>query len=156
MITETGRVLAIEPDAVWVETLRRSTCQSCSLKKGCGHGLLGEAFGERRQQVRVLLGDVDSNSLQINDLVDIDIPERVLVGGALLVYILPLITLMLGAVLADQWWAPAAQPSDFPAVVGAVAGFAAGFVLVAVHGRLSRHKRAYQPVLSGRPHQAGV
>lgn len=148
MITERGRVLAIEPDAVWVETVRHSSCQSCSLKKGCGHGLIGEAFGGQRHQLRVLLGSYRADQLAVDDTVAIDIPESVLVGGALLVYILPLLTLLVGAGLA-QWWAgPLAETSDLPAVIGAVAGFALGLGLVALHGRGYRRRRSLQPVIS--------
>lgn len=40
MIEEQGRVVATEPGAVWVETVRRSTCSSCSANAGCGQGLM--------------------------------------------------------------------------------------------------------------------
>ncbi|MBF2948649.1 transcriptional regulator, partial [Pseudomonas aeruginosa] len=36
MIEEQGRVVATEPGAVWVETVCRSTCSSCSANAGCG------------------------------------------------------------------------------------------------------------------------
>lgn len=148
MISEQGRILAIEPDAVWVETVRRSTCQSCSLKKGCGHGLMGEALGDRRQQVRVLLGEFRSDQLQLDDEVDIDIPESVLVGGALLVYIVPLITLLLGALCGQSGFAAPGSGADIPAVIGAVVGFALGLVAIRIHSRVYRNRQGFQPVLA--------
>ena len=47
MLLERGRVVAIEADAVWVETIRRSTCAGCSARSGCGHGVLARASGGR-------------------------------------------------------------------------------------------------------------
>lgn len=148
MIQEQGRILAIEPDAVWVETIRASTCQSCSVKKGCGHGLLNDAFGGRRQQVRVLTGRFRAQDLNIDDRVQIDIPEKILVGGALLVYLLPLVMLLLGAGLAQHWFAASTDAADVAAAVGAGLGLAVGFIAVTVHGRLYRHQPSYQPVVS--------
>ena len=29
MLTETGRVVAVDDDGLWVETVRRSTCNAC-------------------------------------------------------------------------------------------------------------------------------
>ena len=45
MLIETGRVVAVEAneEALWVETIRQSTCGSCAANKGCGHGLLNRA-----------------------------------------------------------------------------------------------------------------
>ena len=40
MLTETGRVVAVDDDGLWVETVRRSTCNACGVRQGCGHGLL--------------------------------------------------------------------------------------------------------------------
>ena len=40
MIEERGRVLSTEPGAVWVATIRSSTCGSCQAKAGCGQALL--------------------------------------------------------------------------------------------------------------------
>ncbi|MDF3932676.1 SoxR reducing system RseC family protein, partial [Pseudomonas citronellolis] len=40
MIEEQGRVIGVEPGAVWVETLRQSTCSACNARAGCGQGLL--------------------------------------------------------------------------------------------------------------------
>ena len=42
MLLETGRVVAVDADSVWVETIRRTTCGSCAVQKGCGHGLLNQ------------------------------------------------------------------------------------------------------------------
>ena len=39
-IVETGRVVALEGAAVWVETIRSSACGSCAARSGCGHRTL--------------------------------------------------------------------------------------------------------------------
>ncbi len=66
MIEEQGRVVATEPGAVWVETVRRSTCSSCSANAGCGQGLMQRlGVGARRARVRAL----SDLSLRVGDAV---------------------------------------------------------------------------------------
>src|SRR3990167_5037116 len=55
MIEEQGRVVAIEAGGGWGGTLRKSTCSSCSVKAGCGQGLLDQLGASgRRGYVRAL------------------------------------------------------------------------------------------------------
>jgi len=46
MLRESGRVVAIESDAVWVETIRSSLCGSCAAKAGCGQDYLTGDVGD--------------------------------------------------------------------------------------------------------------
>ena len=57
MLTEVGRVIAVERDGLWVETIRSSTCGSCGARKACGHGLANQMRDGERGLVRVLPGD---------------------------------------------------------------------------------------------------
>jgi sigma-E factor negative regulatory protein RseC len=142
MITETGRVVAVEPDCLWVETIQQSTCGSCAVKKGCGHSLLNEVGAGRRNHLRVLLNGQLAGHYCINDQVEISIPERVLVQGALVVYLVPLIGLLAGAILVSQWW-----PGDVAAFIGSVVGFVMGIILVKLHSIVCRDNVQMQPIV---------
>lgn len=99
MIEEQGRVVAVEAGAVWVETLRKSTCSSCSVKAGCGQGLLDQlGAGGRRGYVRAL----SDLRLEVGDAVVIGVREELLVRGSLLVYLVPLMGLFAAGVLAER------------------------------------------------------
>lgn len=100
MIEEQGRVVALEPGAVWVETLRKSTCSSCSANAGCGQGLLDKlgTGGGRRGHVRALC----DLQLSVGDAVVIGVREDLLVRGSLLIYLVPLVGLFAAALFA-QW-----------------------------------------------------
>ena len=54
MIEEPGRVVAVEEGAVWVQTLRKSTCSSCSANAGCGQGLLDKLALARKERLKRL------------------------------------------------------------------------------------------------------
>lgn len=142
MLTETGRVVAIERDCLWVEMIQRSSCGSCALKKGCGHSLLEQVGASRSHRLRVLLQDIPAEHFAINDQVVVSIPEHVLVQGALIVYLLPLLCLLAGALAASQLW-----QSDAFVVAGSVLGFAIGMCFVKTHAWITKHKPEHQPVI---------
>lgn len=149
MITETGRVVAVESDCVWVETIRKSTCNSCSAQKACGHGLMNKVEAGRLNHVRALLAGVPADQFAINDVVRISIPEQVLVQGALLVYLLPLMTLLGGGLFASHFWG-----GDAIAAIGALLGLGIGFALVKWHSIYSHDDPRLQPSVLPEPRNA--
>lgn len=147
MITETGRVVGIDSDALWVETIQRSTCSSCSAQKGCGQGLMNKAFDGRRNQLRVMLQNQCADDFNLDDQVEICIPERAIVGGAMLVYLLPLLTMLISMAVVSQFIA-----GDVAAAFGALFGFAGGLVVLRTHSQINRNNPVYQPsVLAKKP-----
>lgn len=143
MIRETGRVTAIQDEAVWVETIQQSACQSCSAQKGCGQRLIAKVTGQSTS-IRVLPGDCDINRLSVNEQVVIGIPESVVVNGTLLTYILPLLTMVAGVVLASYFSA-----GDSVTALWALLGLAFGGGVVRLYSYLNRDNSAVQPILLG-------
>jgi sigma-E factor negative regulatory protein RseC len=144
MLVETGRVVAVEPEALWVETIRQSTCGSCAANKGCGHGLLNRIGDGRTGYVRVLPGPTGTAGCAVDDQVRISIPEQVILRGSLVVYVLPLLFMLGGAAGADGLW-PAG--SQLASVFGAAVGLALGFAAVRWHAWRHRRDTALQPTL---------
>jgi sigma-E factor negative regulatory protein RseC len=146
MLIETARVVALEEDAVWVETIRQSTCGSCAARQGCGHGLLNRIADGRSGYVRVLRGEhpAAGGRPEVNDQVRISIPEQVILRGSMIVYMVPVLSMLLGAALAASLQADRAEVL---ATSGAAAGLALGFALVRWHAWRHRHDLALQPTL---------
>lgn len=139
MIEEQGRVVAIERGAVWVETLRKSTCSSCSVKAGCGQGLFDQlGVKERRGLVRALC----DLHLKVGDGVVIGVQEDLLVRGSLLVYLLPLLGLFAAALMADQLGL-----SEPLVIVSALLGFALACLAVRWRSRSVAADPSLQPVV---------
>ncbi len=149
MLVETGRVVAVEQDGVWVETLRKTTCGACSARKGCGHGLLNEVSAGSKGLVRVLVGnDLQASHCHVDDQVEVTLPEEVILRGSLIVYIMPVLMMLGGAALASRVPGMSALLSeDLQSLLGAGIGFGLGFGLVRLHARLHRHNAALQPKL---------
>ena len=83
-----------------------------------------------------------SETWQIGDQAMMGIEENLLVRGALLAYVVPLVLLVLGAVLADGLGL-----SEFAVVCSSILGLSIGGVLIWLHAKRSRKNSCYYPVI---------
>ncbi len=141
MIAETGRVVAVEPNGLWVETIQRSTCGSCAAQKGCGQSLLARLAGHS-SYLWILLEGRDPARYRLGDEIQLGIPENVVVKGSLFVYLLPLLFMIVGSGFADYWFA-----SEGLSVLGAFLGLVLGGLLVRWRAQRTRFDPRLQPVL---------
>ncbi|WP_207062589.1 SoxR reducing system RseC family protein [Motiliproteus sp. SC1-56] len=128
MLEEKGRVLRLSREGVWVETVRQSSCVSCSARKGCGQRLLAE-LGQG-QRFEVLAENPRNLNLSAGDGVVLGLAENSLLAASAMVYLVPILAMVLCSVLASQ--AGLAEP----AVIGlGVLGLALGFGGARVYGK---------------------
>ena len=99
MIEETGRVVAVEKDAVWVESIRRAACKSCAARKGCGQSALAKLGQQKKNHVKALN---TLTNLHVGDSVVIGVPEDVVVRGTFIAYLMPLLLMLVAAVVAES------------------------------------------------------
>lgn len=135
MIEERGRVLSVEADAVWVETIRQSTCGSCQARAGCGQALL-QRLGSRAR--RGFIRALSDQPLTVGDEVVIGLPEDAVLKASALMYVLPLLMLFVFAVSADI-----AGLSEAWVILAASSGLAAGFFAAGWWARRERGNPAY-------------
>jgi sigma-E factor negative regulatory protein RseC len=121
---ESGRVVAIETDALWVETQQKTSCGNCAAQKGCGQSLLQQLYPARSNHLRVPLtgndprANASARSYVVGDRVEFSLPDHIIVSGSLLLYLVPVIGLLLGSLLGGQLFA------NEPAIIAtAFAGF---------------------------------
>ncbi len=146
MLTETGRIVAVEKDWVWVETIRQSTCGSCSAAKGCGHGLMNQVSDGRRSYLKVSVGGFPGQAFTVGDEVRIAIPEQLMLSGSFMMYMVPLFSTL---ALAAGCSALVDNASDLHTLTGAAAGFGVGVLLVRLHAWYRQDDPALTPKLLG-------
>ncbi len=140
MLEETGRIIEVNADGLWVETVRQSACTSCSVRKSCGQSLLASVGQGKRFVVKV--DNPHALRVKADDQVVIGVSEGSFMKASLLLYALPLLLMGLLAIAADAL--ALAEPL---VILAAVMGLAAGFMLArALGGRLAQSCR-YTPVL---------
>lgn len=137
MITETGKVVAVRGNQVWVQTIRTSACQQCAARHGCGQKALASVTGGRANRILV----ANSVAARVGDEVVIGIPEEALLGASFLAYAVPLLGLVAGSLAGHAM----GGSGDLPALAGGIAGLAAG--LAATRLRQRQKGTGYEPRL---------
>ena len=105
MIAETGTIIAKDAQFLWVETVRASSCKSCSARSGCGQAVLGQLMDEgsqyKKNVLRVAIDDQRHPvSGDVGSQVQVLIEEGVVLKTALLVYALPLLVMFVVSAIA--------------------------------------------------------
>ena len=145
MLTEQGVVVALEPNALWVETIQQSTCGSCAAKKGCGQKLLS-SMGSSATQLRVLVDDQDSHRYAVGEAVTIAIPENIVVMGSLFIYLLPLLLTIVFSGFAHTFYT-----IESISMLAGLLGFIVGAMIIRYHSYRSQYDPHLQPIVISEP-----
>lgn len=138
MIEETAEVISVKGHQALLQTERKSTCQSCEVKSGCGTSTIAKVVGKRSSQIVV------ENTLDLHpgDRVVVAIQETALVQGSLLVYFLPLLLMLTGGIMAELLWS-----NEGTTILVSIFSFAFSILVVRYLLRRSGLKNAIQPQL---------
>lgn len=118
-----------------VKVQRTSSCESCSLKSGCGQSSLTKLSSNHCLELDVE-NTLDAKS---GDQVLIAIPESGLMTASLRIYFVPLIFMILGAVIGDYIDTQSGSLSEIWTMLWALSGLIFGFYLA----RKFSQKRAF-------------
>ncbi len=116
---------------------RRSACSTCSAAKGCGTASLSGLFSDKPADIFIR----DDFQALPGEKVVIAMSGGKLVLASLLIYFVPLLGLVLGAVGGSLFGL-----GDLAAAVMAIAGLAAGFLIARYFGSGGSAAQAYAPV----------
>lgn len=123
MIEQQAKVISCNNDTVSLEVERQSSCSACKVRQGCGTAMLAEHVGNRFSQITVSkTGDVE-----VGQQVELAIPERSLLHGAFLMYIVPIVLLFVFSAIAQYVYA-----NEFIEILSGLVGLFLGFYLVKV------------------------
>jgi len=144
MIERPGRVIAIHAEVmdVRVDTAAAAACSHCASKKTCN--------GDKDHQFISLPLQPD---VHMGDEVILSIPERTVNISALLIYLLPALSLLLGAALGEG-----IRHSNPAAMLGALLGLIAGLCAARLLAKLfSQDSLApdVHPCFQTTPHPTG-
>ena len=134
MATEKGVVTKVYPTHALVMTTKSSACEACSSRDAC------EMMGGGNQ---VEIKAINTADARLGDRVVISIKPSSLFKLTFLLYILPIIMLLIGAILGENM-ASSMDPSVLSAMLGFVFFFASLIGIVFITRRLEK-KKVYQP-----------
>lgn len=135
--------MALEGPQAWVETRRSSACGTCSANKGCGTGVMARYFDGRVARVKAL----NPTAASVGDTVTVGLHEGALLAVSALMYLLPLVLLLCGA-LAAEFLARRIEVSSEPlAIAGGLSGLLVGFVFARQVSRRLENEARFQPII---------
>ena len=144
MIEERAVILSLEsePSAVdstaTLEIERKIACGLCGQTRGCGNSIWGKLFAHQSTAFKAQ----NRINAKVGDSVIVGINESALLKSALLLYILPLATMLIGAILATQ-----IHDTNGHAMSGALLGLVLGLLWVKGHTMSSNYFKLQQPVI---------
>lgn len=139
MLEEQAIVVQVDSDTVWVETCRQSACQSCSAKSSCGHSLLSKISSGKTQRLQVQT----DKTLRVGDQIVLGLSESAFMRGSALVYLLPLLAMITGALAGEHFFGQ----DSLLSLAFAGLGLLSGFGYVRWYSWRHRQDAQYQPVV---------
>ena len=138
MVTEEGIITGTARTMAWVKTIRSKSCDSCESKDSCA-----ESSKPREMIVQV----ENSLNAKAGDRVVIGFDAAPMLKLSFMLYILPVIFLISGAVIG-QHLSPAMNMDESPAsILVGLAFFALSFVVVRLFNNRYANKKEFKPFM---------
>ena len=141
MLTESAVVIEYESGKAKVKCQSQSACGSCAARSACGNSALSELAGSGARGEHIFTIETIT-PLKVGQLVEIGLSEHSLIKSALLMYCVPLFTLVFSTLLFDSLFS-----HELVSVFFIFISTALSFLGVRWYARKLNRKSAYQPVL---------
>ncbi len=123
MITQPAKVIDAFDSYCLVETIPKSACPRCAQGKGCGGGILAQAFANKIYRLRVpYTSECDDDPVGVGSDVLLGMNSNGLLMASLVLYLLPLLTMISVTLLTALY----INNSDVYTVAAAATGLAIG------------------------------
>lgn len=139
MLKENAVVIEYQSGIAKVKCQSQSACGACAAKNACGASALSELTGEQGEYIFTI---ETITPLKVGQQVEIGLEERSLILSALLLYIVPLSTLLMSTFISE--WL-----SSHELIRAAFIFFCTGLAFVAIrqYSKTLNQRAAYKPIL---------
>lgn len=124
MIEEYAVITKRFDDHVMLEIERRTACGLCGQKRGCGNATWGKLLGHDSHEFPA----ENAINANVGDSVVVGIDEQIVLSSTFYLYVVPLLTMLAGAVVADVL-----SKNQFYVILAAALGLVLGFAWVKGH-----------------------
>lgn len=135
---ESARVVAVERGGAWLESEGHNGCANCRDGRGCGVSVFQRLFRLPRHRLYLPTDE----ALSVGDHVVIALSQRAVLVASVWLYLVPLLGLLVGALLAD-----AVVGREWLTALAAVAGLVGSLWLVRTRQQRQARSGAFFPVL---------
>jgi sigma-E factor negative regulatory protein RseC len=141
MIEQHAIILSTQNDSLGneiatIEVVRKTACGLCGKTRGCGNAIWGKIFAHNNTSFKAR----NTINARVGQHVIVGIDENALMKSALLLYIVPLVTMLIGTILMSHLY-----ESDIAQMLGAFFGLIIGFFWVKGHTAGHLYYQKHQP-----------
>ncbi|MDG6897524.1 hypothetical protein A6A19_05900 [Actinobacillus delphinicola] len=142
MLTERGVVVAYHGGKATIKCQRQGGCTACTAKDSCGSAALSDLTNEKKNKSDHVFIIETLTPLRIGQQVEIGLKEKALVLASLLLYTIPLLTLVVSTIVSQYFCS-----SELICIAIIFACTTLCFFIVKIFAdKLASHP-AYQPIL---------
>jgi len=152
MIIETAVVKSITGDQLTVQCESHSACNHCHASAECGTGTIAKAFPQRSHQFVV----TGTAQVSVGDKIDVGLREKNIITSAMLVYLLPLFTMLTSIALAQLLTTFLQYDNELFVILSAFTGVFLGFKLTKVFSANYEQRFDFKPKMVGVVSQAEI
>lgn len=143
MIEEYAIIIARVDKQATLELERRTACGLCGKKRGCGNATWGKLLGHANHTFNA----ENLINANVGDSVIVGIDENAVLNTAFFLYVVPLLAMLIGAVLAEYFF-----DNEFYVMLSALLGLVLGFLwvkgyLIGTGGSGKAYSKKYQAVI---------
>lgn len=139
MIETRARVVETGSGVALVEAERQSGCGHCDPVKGCGKSSLSKLFCSKPRRFEV----IDPIGTKIGDEVTIGVRDGALLKGSVAMYLVPMASLMAGALSGSFL----GGGGDGASILGGAVGLVLGFLWARFYSAVNRGNVRFQPFI---------
>lgn len=139
MLRENAVVVDYQNGVATVKCQSKSACGQCAAKYSCGTAALAELNGEHGEHIFTV---ATITPVSIGQTVEVGLEERLLLFSTLLVYVVPLLTLLCATLIGASLF-----PQEWMNAIFIFFSTALSFVIVRFLAQKLQRKSAYQPIL---------
>jgi len=151
VLKEMGLVTKVECGIAWVNTQSKLSCSTCQVESTCGNAIL-----EKFLAGKIFISKLNNSlAAQVGDQVVISIPKSSVSKASLVVYGVPLLGMIGGALFGDFWF----NFEPFSILFSAI-GLALGLIFIHFYNQKIANTEQYMPtmvsILSRLPNSTGL
>lgn len=139
MLKENAVVVDYQNGVATVKCQSKSACGQCAAKSSCGTAALAELNSEHGEHIFTV---ATITPVSIGQTVEVGLEERPLLFSTLLVYVVPLLTLLCATLIGASLF-----PQEWMNAIFIFFSTALSFVIVRFLAQKLQRKSAYQPIL---------
>lgn len=143
MIEEWAQVVEIKGDQLILQAQTKSSCGSCAASKGCGTSVLSKVVGRKFTRFQ----SENSVDAEVGDTVVVGISEDALLKGSLVMYIVPIMSMLVFALAADQLFEALAENRDLLIAATGILGLVSGSLMSRWYFQRQASVQRFRPVV---------